>query len=263
MNNKNAKIIYIIVLILIVAVAAVYGIRRNLNFIPTISIGGISSDEDREQENGSDTVMTGEFNEIDVKTSVARISVAEGTEFKVYYEYSGPKGNHMCPEVSCENGKLSVNQKYKNFNIGRGVVNRHCEITIYVPAGTKLGTVNINTDVGDVEWENIDFEDGEFTSNVGNISIEDATCDKAKLTSNVGDVETTEIVADSIDMTSDVGKIKVSKCTVNAVYGSSDVGDVRVDDTKKPDGGEPRYDLDTDVGEVRIDGSKKGKSYRN
>lgn len=225
------KNILIIVLGVITVACIIYGSYRNLfkgrikwfdndgNFV-------ISSDEtDKDFGKASFSEELNNFSKIKVDVVVAAVEIKEGSSFRIEATYNR---ENLKPGFEIKGDTLEVFQEKRRSRVG----DNGCRVIITVPAGTYLDSVNITSNVGDIEIgdikgkkligevnvgeisaDKIDFEEIEFETNVGEISVRLAD-------GNIDDYD--------ITLSADVGEVSVAGRTYKKSYSSRGKGNRRI-----------------------------------
>ena len=173
---------------------------------------------------------------LNMEISLGNIRVKTGKELRV--DYTGD--DKYRPDVSQENGILSVTQpkvqKHFNFNIK----DIHAEVTVTLPEGYA--------------FENVDIQE-----NLGDIDIRDLTADKLTVADDLGDIDIKDCLIGDIDIAADLGDVDIDGCVFSKLYIEEDLGDVTVSTPQDLSGA--ALDLETDLGTVKIDGEDQGKRH--
>lgn len=198
--------------------------KFNMNF-PFFGDKGVAGDF-------SDTQLLPQtMTELYIDTSVANLTVQVGSVNSVEMKWTH---DYLEPTVSIEGSVVHIEQQRKRINASG---NSKCSITVTVPP--QLSVVKIETDVGNVESENVGASNAKFESDVGNVRIEGGTF--------------TALTAKS-----DTGNIRVENALFDTCTADSDVGNVRIELPSDVNGQDYSVSLKTDVGNVHA----FGQSYK-
>lgn len=249
MSRKGIITLISVLLGCITLGAIVYGVYSNFKVTPIKDetethygrVDSISDDSDVEA-----------FTEIKVNTEVAAVNVSVGDSYNVSYLCSSNRVNDIIPTVGVKNGVLTITQNIPN-RISVGVNDRECRIDITVPKGTKLGKVDISTDVGDVEFRGINCDNIKAESDVGAVNIADLETESIDITSSVGSLYIGKVTCKTVMASSEVGEVEIVNSTIDKVTASSNIGDVTASNVKNSNGGKPEYDVFTSLGKEHID----------
>lgn len=192
------------------------------------------------------------FNKIDIDCDVMDIQIRKGNS----YSYSYKCTEKMEPEVSVNNGKLTVTQRDRR-KIHTG--NTRCDLYITVPADAKISYASVHTDVGEIEVENVNMEESVLTSDVGDITVKSSDFATTEIRTNVGDVFVKNSSITKMNLKSDTGNVEVEDSTFEGLDIRASVGDVDVKSNKDLE--KYSMDLSTNVGEVEINGRNYKRSY--
>ena len=221
----------------------------------------------------NDETATESFKDISLELDTGGVKIEKGTGFSVSYSYP----SNALPEIKVSDGKLVVKQKMKNIN----PKNMECYLTITVPEGEVLGSVdgdldvcsfeihgisfdksseiNITTDVGSIEFTDCTFGDLKLDADVGNIILDACTFKKLTANGDVGDIEINKCTFDSAGCKTDTGSINVSGSFSDLIC-KCDIGSITVE-TDKP-GNDETMDLKVSGGDITVNGADCGTSYR-
>ena len=227
----------------------------------------------RNKKMTNDEVATEPFKSISLELDAGDVKIEEGTSFNVSYRYP----SNALPEIKVSDGKLVVKEKMNNINLN----DLDCYLTITVPDGEVLGSIDgdmdvssfeisgmtfdksskidITTDVGSIELSDCTFGDLKLDADVGSILIDACTFKKLTASADVGDIEINKCSFDSADCKSDTGSIDVSGSFSDLVC-RCDAGSITVE-TDKPVKDET-MDLKVSIGSITVNGSDCGTSYR-
>lgn len=151
---------------------------------------------------------------------------------------------------------------------------RDCTVTITVPKGAALKTLDAHVNVASLRVENVAADEAAVSSDVGEIEIEDVTAERLTVETNVGDAKMSGVDAGSAEIQTDIGELRADALRAKDLTFESNVGSgvftgLVIDGTGvfKADTGEIEiafdmdedevdYEVDSDVGDVRVDGRK-------
>lgn len=225
------KGLYLTCIAIVTVVCMIVGICIHGGFnIPFIGRNFSGSD-------GSNSKELEAFTEINLDAEVMSVTVKEGEDYHIQYDYSKVAE----PSYEIENGTLCIKQKEKGFSLFR-MGNRRCSMEITVPKGTELKFVKMDTDVGDLNINEIQTESGDLYSDVGNIRLKGTKIGKATIETDTGNVDLEQCSFTELQVKNDVGNTKISTDTNVKNY------DV---------------DLKTDLGKVRVNGQSQGTEYHS
>jgi len=181
------------------------------------------------------------------------------------------------PEVIFEGDMLKIKHTTKSYNVQLNK-NNDCNITITVPKGTELGSVEITTDLGNVEIkDSMSFDKLEVTASLGNIEVESVKAAEIDIEADLGNVEIRKCDIDNINIKADLGDVSVKRCNFGTGDITNDLGAIEIDgefnsliascsmgelDVKCDNISGAHMDLSADLGVVMVNGKSKGGSYR-
>lgn len=175
--------------------------------------GGESSDEKRGEINEG----LEKFSSITIDAAIMALTIEQGEDFRIESSFNK---EYLKPVFSVEGGKLTIKQagkKKRGINGG----SHNCRVVVTIPSGTRLDSISIDSNVGDVRLRKLTADDIDINLNVGEISVRD-------------------VAFNNIDCDNNVGEI--------SIYPEGNLDDFSMS-------------LSTDVGEVHVDGKRYKKNY--
>ena len=176
------------------------------------------------------------FSKIKIDSAIMEIRIEEGNDF---YISSNWNRDWLRPEVSVNNGVLNVIQKNNRKNKAG---TNNCRVTITVPADTKLGDIDIDSNVGEIKLRKLEAEDVSINLNVGEISLRDMNFENVTIDNNVGEVSVdTDASLDDYDISlaTDVGQVNYIGRSYTRCYHQNGSGKNRIK-------------INTNVGEINV-----------
>lgn len=176
------------------------------------------------------------FSKIKIDSAIMEIRIEEGKDF---YISSNWNREWLRPELSVNNGVLNVIQKSNRKNKAG---TNNCRITITVPADTKLGDIDIDSNIGEIKLRKLEAEDVSINLNVGEISLRDVNFENVTIDNNVGEVSVdTDVSLDDYDisLSTDVGQVNYNGSSFKRSYNQNGSGKNRIK-------------INTNVGEINV-----------
>lgn len=198
------------------------------------------------------------FANISVDVDVAELSITEGESFSLRYQYT----DGLEPVYEVKNGTLFIKQKQTGYRIwgDPGRVDE-CSLSLTIPAGTALDSVDIRAAMGDVGIDKIASSKCDIQSNLGNINIKNCSFDKTDLVANLGEISVSDTELGDAQINNDMGNIKATACTFGDLDIVAAMGNAVIDAAQNLDG--YRMDLRSDLGSVTVNGRhESGKYYQ-
>lgn len=234
------KNIYLTILTIVTVACIIFGslyhiIGLSSQISEYISLPFLKEKESESNSMNTDALTLEAFTGIKGDFSVIDLTISPGSSYKI--SYNGNK--KFAPEYSVTDGVLNIKQQkvgIKSF----GIKNNKCELTVTIPADTSLSSVELTSDVGDIDLNNLA---------IGQLN----------LSADVGDLELKKLSSDEIVIETNVGDVDVKDCTYETIKITSDVGDISIDGQEELDS--YAFDLSTDLGTVKVDGKKHSRSY--
>lgn len=176
------------------------------------------------------------FSKIKIDSAIMEIRIEEGNDF---YISSNWNRDWLRPELSVNNGVLNVIQKSNRKNKAG---TNNCRVTITVPADTKLGDIDIDSNIGEIKLRKLEAEDVSINLNVGEISLRDVNFENVTIDNNVGEVSVdTDANLDDYDisLSTDVGQVNYNGRSYKRSYNQNGSGKNRIK-------------INTNVGEINV-----------
>lgn len=216
-----------------------------------------------------------EFTDIDLELAFANVEFKQGEEYRVVVEYP----EDYMPEVKIENDTLIIKHETKNYKISfGGNSNVNCEVTIYIPEGAEFGQVEIETDLGNVEFKTaLICDELNITADLGNVEMKNVEAQNLDIQADLGNVEIKDSSFGTVHIEADLGDVSLKDCKFDTAEITNDLGAIEVDgefnnltaecslgalDVKCDNLGTAKMNLKTDLGAVSVNGSNKGSSYK-
>ena len=196
------KSMYISILTIITVLCMVIGIASN--------VAGCSAFGGERGRRMTGTESLEAFEVVEIETSIMDVEIQAGDEYKIYYDAI----KRVLPVYEVADGVLKISQKEERgkgwFNgIGEG---SEMVLVITVPQDAILTSMEIISDVGNVDIQNVAFEKGVIETDVGDVSTENCHFTDLEIISDVGDVEI-KTVGDvkeyTMELSTDVGEVDV------------------------------------------------------
>lgn len=177
------------------------------------------------------TISNQGFNQLKVSAAITDISVKYGDKYNV--EYEGPK--NLKPTVSRKNGSLTIKQSASGIHR----INGDPTITITVPKHL-LKSLNLSTDDGDIDINNLKSPSGKIDTSDGDITINKLNSKNGfKINTDDGDIHISTSNFSGYNLNVDDGDIKVkgdsssdtftqNKNSANVLTASTQDGDIKI-----------------------------------
>lgn len=176
------------------------------------------------------------FSKIKIDSAIMEIRIEEGKDF---YISSNWNREWLRPELSVNNGVLNVIQKSNRKNKAG---TNNCRVTVTVPADTKLGDIDIDSNIGEIKLRKLEAENVSINLNVGEISLRDVNFENVTIDNNVGEVSVdTDANLDDYDisLSTDVGQVNYNGRSYKRSYNQNGSGKNRIK-------------INTNVGEINV-----------
>jgi len=185
---------------------------------------------------------------INVISSNQKIEIQSGDSYSIEAQYT-----YNCPEITFENGALTVDSKNNNnpwFQIGSFLTDK---ITITLPENIQLASLSTQNDNGSITIDNpLNAQNFNVKNDNGTIKISDITSDNATIKNGNGSINLTNFITQSGTITNSNGSITATniegKNTFTNENGSINISAYNLSDFYKQ--------LSNENGSIRIDGQK-------
>lgn len=228
-------IITIITVICIIG-GSLYHLVNFFSYFPFHSTGTSTNGTEESIDSASIKQLEG-FDNIWADVDVSDILITRGEDYAIDYQAT----KNIAPKYEVKNGTLTIKQTIRHRRFGDyGTHNRSCKITITIPKGATLSSIELDTNVGD-------------------ISIDSIVADELITDSNVGDTKIQQCSIASIETDSSVGDTKITDCSFSDLDSDNDVGDIIVKSAQ--DLSDYEMELDTNIGDVTINKRSHKRNY--
>ncbi len=244
----------------IAAISAIVGI---LLIVIGLSLGANKSmylDSKGVHVGSNDSQLISELNlekltDIDIDIDLSNIEFVKsdkyGFEIK-YYE------NSSAPTWNVENGHLRIDFKHKKtyFNLGFFQSSNEAYIKVFLPQDALLNSIQIKTNVGNVDIGNFSSKNVNINTSIGNIKLSRAKIDDFIVKSNTGEVQLDECTISNCNINNNIGKILGTNLKTSNLNIEADVSNVNIE-------GEflKKTKLRTNIGEITLTTSKDKEFY--
>ncbi len=222
-NNILLRTISIVAATLVIIIAALVVVNTL-----TSSKSGEAVENKKNSDTSSNIYTYNEeverFTNIEVKVNVIDVYIQSGDKYEVKIECD----ERVKPEFEIKDNILILKSLQDVNNIPYNTKNV-CYIT--VPADTELGSVNINSDVGDVQIDNILAQNIILTVAVGDVIVNGSDIKTCDIDASVGDVTLTDTKFDNIQAQVDTGDTQITTTENLSDYSfdiTTDVGDISI-----------------------------------
>ena len=180
----------------------------------------------------------------------------EGEGF-ISADYVGP--NKLKPEVTLENGKLTVNQSgnslhFNNYNFGNGPT-----LVIVVGKDVKLSSLEMKINAGNIKMNGITTDYFYADIDAGNIEIKDCDFRKAEFDINAGNFDIKDSSFSILNIETDAGNVDIKDTALSDVVIDVNFGSVNVKNFGDADAYD--YECEVDAGAISVDGHTSVGEY--
>ena len=240
-NNILLRTISIVAATLVIIIAAlvvVNTLTSSKNGEAVENKSNIAADGTKKNSDTSSNIYTDNeeverFTNIEVKVNVIDVYIQSGDKYEIKIECD----ERVKPEFEIKDNILILKSLQDVNNIPYNTKNV-CYIT--VPADTELGSININSDVGDVQIDNTLAQNIILTVSVGDVIV------------NGSDIKTCDIEAS-------VGDVTLTDTKFDNIQAQVDTGDTQITTTEKLS--DYSFDITTDVGDISINNDEYEEKY--
>lgn len=174
-------------------------------------------------------------------------------------DYEGPK--KLQPDVTFENGKLSINQNGKGFNFHGFNFGDGPKVEIVIGRDAKIENIEMNIDAGNIKFNDLtaDYVYGEIDA--GNIEVRDCSFRKVDFEVNAGNYNIKDSEIKTLNINTDAGNIDIKDTTLENVEIEADFGSVNIKDLDDVDA----YDIEcsVDAGAISVGSNTSTGSYKS
>lgn len=250
------RLVYLILLFAITAVAVMYGISKRGHLALSTDGGFAFSFIGKGDTEVSE--RTDSFSNLQIELSQDDIEIESGKNFG--WTYRGPKAS--VPTAHVDSDTLVVGRSSGEKKASSGGT-----LTVTIPAGHwELGQVSLSTENGDIAIDpdkKASAESIEMTSSNGDITLSDLTGTSIGVFTGNGDIDLEDASADAFDLQTDSGDITLNLAdsldhytiTPSTTMGDITVGEDTLSSDKKISIGDGKKTIKavTGMGDINID----------
>ncbi len=255
------KTIYLVILALVTVFCIIIGSVYHISGWIGFGLGNIFSFISDDANNGSShnnitySDELDEFNRIEIESDAMNITIKEGSSY--HLEYDCP--DYRKPEFEVTGSKLKFKQPPAKGWF-RNHYNDKSKMTVTIPSGTVMDSIDISADVGNTSVNNIKCDSISLETDVGNAEINSCTFEKTDIESDVGNIEISQSALGKTSIDTDTGNVELDGCGFGDVEIYNDVGNVTLN-SSSTDLSNYRISLSTDLGSIRYNGEKQKKHF--
>ena len=123
------------------------------------------------------------FNKINIDSKIMEINIEEGSDYSFQTSFTK---DSLEPQVKVVNGELFIKQNSVRKSVS-GLNN--CTITITVPKDKDINEITIESNISEVNINNIKVNKIDIENNIGEISIDNVFFNELRADSNIGEVK--------------------------------------------------------------------------
>lgn len=217
------------------------------NWSSFVTIGSHAGGYDKGESIETGHVSLDAFQELDIDLRAVEVNVIQGEDYGIDLKYRSV--NKVTYEV--ENGVLSVKQERKEqlpINEPDGIV------TIYMPQGTQLKSVHMDTGVGDVFIADQIIERLDLRVGMGDVNLESLTIQKLDIQGGMGSIETTDLISYDTKVSVGMGEVAIQGALEGDVTIEGGMGSLSLTTSKPFD--DYNYILEKGMGVISINGKE-------
>lgn len=194
----------------ILAICFAFFIIANIVSSIFFSLSFISSFGQSNNKSESFSEVYDYIDEIDINLSASKLTIKEGTEFKVEAEKIS---NTFTSKLI--NNTLRIEENKKWFLHKHNAAN----IIIYVPKGEFLDQLLIDSGAGSIEISNILVNNFKINQGAGLVKITNSEFNKTNINGGVGEVKIINSILNDLDLESGVGSVNIN----SSITGNSNI----------------------------------------
>lgn len=157
------------------------------------------------------------FSSLIIDSEASDVIVKTGKEYSVRYK----GGQKIKPRIENKNGQLIIKQK--------GDSNNDPSIVITVPSDNKINQVDIKSEAGDINVNDIELQTAQLNTQEGDLVVEGATLNNGQLNAEEGDVNLSDVVAKTgTTIKSEQGDVVVSSSNYKGYNLATEEGSISV-----------------------------------
>lgn len=205
-------------------------------------------------DRGSTEVAKAEsIRSIQAKIGGGDIKIEESDDYSSFYmDYK--YGDEPCT-WKVQDGILSIEYEYKTgHHLDGGWHKRGCEITLYVPKGTSLESMEINLGGGEMEIEDIKADKTEISMGAGELIIDGLVSKSLNMEIGAGEIKAENAKVENLDVNMSMGNVVYEGELDKKGAVSCSMGNVELNLAGRRD--DFNYIIDCAAGNVEIEDSE-------
>lgn len=239
-NNILQRVISIVVVTMIIIIATLVAVNtltssespKSSETAETIDYKSDIAEDETEKDSDikSDIYTYNEevesFTNVEVQVNVLDVYIQSGDKYEVNIECD----ERVKPELEINDNTLIL-KSLKNVKNLPSDIKNVCYIT--VPADISLDSINMNSDIGDVQLDNILAQNSILTVSIGDIIVNNSDIQILGIDAPVGDVTLVDTKFDNIQAQVDAGDIQITTTENLSDYSfdiQTAIGDININD---------------------------------
>lgn len=174
---------------------------------------------------------------ITIDSQIGDIEVKRGDKYHVSYG----TGSRLTTSVESDDSTIKIMQTKMKKNLRFGDIKGTADITLTVPADAKVVKLDIDNALGDIDVQDIAFEDGVVDENLGDVKFDNCTFTNLDVSNDLGDI-----------VISSCGDFKDYDIDADVSLGSISFFGTKHDDSYECDGTKGSLTLDDSLGDITI-----------
>ncbi len=131
-------------------------------------------------------------------------------------------------------------------------------VRVYYPREESLEEVDIQTKMGNIQVEEVQWQQGFFHTEYGNITCEKTKAEKVEIQTEMGDVSFDGTIAIHGDLETELGDIEAQGDFTGSFTAETEMGEIQLILAKTLE--DYDYSFDTELGDVEINGDSKNRA---
>lgn len=282
---KLAKILYIISIFAITGFVILFSMGCRMGFMGGKNIKSIS-----------DKVKTDTFKSIDVDTDVVNFKIEEGDGYYVKYEFPSEFDTDIKVEGDTLKAKVKAKKSFSLVDFGNNWNMKKCDLTVIVPRGTQLDDLNVLTNAGNINLDDLTLDEITLNCDAGNVVMDNIKGGRCKIDTDAGNIQVRNSDLADLDLDTEAGNVEFDNTKMKDIVIDTEMGNIDLDDVTfgkgevktsmgviDVDGAydklnaksqlgavkasssneDTKFDVKTELGGVTVNGDSKGRSYSN
>ncbi len=145
------------------------------------------------------------FEKIELDLDLGNVQILRGEDFS----WSGKFPSKLMPKLEVSGDRLVVWQKKATRVVGVTGSEQESALTIVIPEGTTIRSLDVNMDLGEFSSEDIAYGEADLDLDLGSVILKGCSFDELDADVDVGSIEIDSCDMEKAELKTDLGSITV------------------------------------------------------